>query len=211
MAACVAAAALGRDADGRGRRCGPVGESVRTEGHVLHEDGTAATEDPIKVVQIRSQLEKYEPLGCSLPVGNVNDMFQVFTDQINECGGIRAARSCSRTRSTTPPTRPAATPRAHRRYRGRQGVCRRERQHAHRHRSYCVAGHHKTPLVYVGGALSPRQGTRRIASSARRPTAGAPARRRSAPERRAEGQEGRDRVRPTYPIRSTSAGGTVGR
>ena len=54
--------------------------------------GPPPTKDPIKVVQIRSQLEKYEPLGYSLPVGDVNDMFQVFTDQINACGGIRGRK-----------------------------------------------------------------------------------------------------------------------
>ena len=56
------------------------------------KSGSPATGDPIKVVQIRSQLEKYEPLGYSLPVGDVNDMFQVFTDQINACGGIRGRK-----------------------------------------------------------------------------------------------------------------------
>ena len=54
--------------------------------------GPPPTKNPIKVVQIRSQLEKYEPLGYSLPVGDVNDMFQVFTDQINACGGIHGRK-----------------------------------------------------------------------------------------------------------------------
>lgn len=114
--------------------------------------GPPATKDPIKVVQIRSQLEKYEPLGYSLPVGDVNDMFQVFTDQINECGGIRARKVVLQNEEYDP-TNPAS----------RDAACIAATEDDKAFvvvnantltgtGPFCVAGDHKTPLVYVGGA-----------------------------------------------------------
>ncbi len=114
--------------------------------------GPPATKDPIKVVQIRSQLEKYEALGYSLPVGDVNDMFQVFTDQINVCGGIRG-RKVELTNEEYDPTNPAS----------RDAACIAATEddkafvvvNANTFTGtgpFCVAGDHKTPLVYVGGA-----------------------------------------------------------
>lgn len=114
--------------------------------------GPPATKDPIKVVQIRSQLEKYEPLGYSLPVGDVNDMFQVFTDQINACGGIRGRKVVLQNEEYDP-TNPAS----------RDAACIAATEDDKAFvvvnantltgtGPYCVAGDHKTPLVYVGGA-----------------------------------------------------------
>ena len=114
--------------------------------------GPAPTKDPIKVVQIRSQLEKYEPLGYSLPVGDVNDMFQVFTDQINACGGIRGRKVVLQNEEYDP-TNPAS----------RDAACIAATEDDKAFvvvnantltgtGPYCVAGDHKTPLVYVGGA-----------------------------------------------------------
>src|ERR1700709_331960 len=114
--------------------------------------GAPATKDPIKVVQIRSQLEKYEALGYSLPVGDVNDMFQVFTDQINACGGIRGRKVVLQNEEYDP-TNPAS----------RDAACIAATEddkafvvvNANTFTGtgpYCVAGDHQTPLVYVGGA-----------------------------------------------------------
>ena len=114
--------------------------------------GPAPTKGTIKVVQIRSQLEKYEPLGYSLPVGDVNDMFQVFTDQINACGGIRG-RKVVLENEEYDPTNPAS----------RDAACIAATEDDKAFvvvnantltgtGPICVAGDHKTPLVYVGGA-----------------------------------------------------------
>jgi ABC-type branched-subunit amino acid transport system substrate-binding protein len=114
--------------------------------------GPPATKDPIKVVQIRSQLEKYEPLGYSLPVGDVNDMFQVFTDQINACGGIRGRKVVLQNEEydpTNPSSRDAACIAATEDDKAFVVV------NANTFTGtgpICVAGDHKTPLVYVGGA-----------------------------------------------------------
>ena len=114
--------------------------------------GPAPTGAPIKVVQIRSQLEKYEPLGYSLPVGDVNDMFQVFTDRINACGGIRG-RKVVLENEEYDPTNPAS----------RDAACIAATEDDKAFvvvnantltgtGPICVAGDHDTPLVYVGGA-----------------------------------------------------------
>ena len=103
-------------------------------------------------MQIRSQLEKYEPLGYSLPVGDVNDMFQVFTDQINACGGIRGRKVVLQNEEYDP-TNPAS----------RDAACIAATEDDKAFvvvnantltgtGPFCVAGDHKTPLVYVGGA-----------------------------------------------------------
>jgi ABC-type branched-subunit amino acid transport system substrate-binding protein len=116
------------------------------------KSGPAPTRGEIKVVQIRSQLEKYEPLGFSLPVGNVNDMFQVFTDQINACGGIRGRKIVLQNEEYDP-TNPAS----------RDAACIAATEDDKAFvvvnantltgtGPICVAGDHKTPLVYVGGA-----------------------------------------------------------
>ncbi len=114
--------------------------------------GPAPTKGTVKVVQIRSQLEKYEPLGFSLPVGDVNDMFQVFTDQINACGGIRGRKVVLQNEEYDP-TNPAS----------RDAACIAATEDDKAFvvvnansltgtGPICVAGDHKTPLVYVGGA-----------------------------------------------------------
>jgi ABC-type branched-subunit amino acid transport system substrate-binding protein len=114
--------------------------------------GPAPTKGTVKVVQIRSQLEKYAPLGFSLPVGNVNDMFQVFTDQINACGGIRGRKVVLQNEEYDP-TNPAS----------RDAACIAATEDDKAFvvvnantltgtGPICVAGDHKTPLVYVGGA-----------------------------------------------------------
>ena len=104
------------------------------------------------MVQIRSQLEKLEALGFSLPVGDVNDMFQVFTDQINACGGIRGGRSILQNEAYDPVN--AAS---------RDAACIAATEDDKAFvvvnsttftgtGPICVAGDHKTPLVYTGGA-----------------------------------------------------------
>jgi len=114
--------------------------------------GGAPTKGTVRVVQIRSQLEKYEPLGFSLPVGDVNDMFQVFTDQINACGGIRGRKVVLQNEEYDP-TNPAS----------RDAACIAATEDDKAFvvvnantltgtGPICVAGDHKTPLVYVGGA-----------------------------------------------------------
>jgi len=114
--------------------------------------GSAPTKGTVKVVQIRSQLEKYEPLGFSLPVGDVNDMFQVFTHRINACGGIRGRKIVLQNEEYDP-TNPAS----------RDAACIAATEddkafvvvNANTFTGtgpICVAGDHKTPLVYVGGA-----------------------------------------------------------
>jgi ABC-type branched-subunit amino acid transport system substrate-binding protein len=121
-------------------------------GSFCGKTGPAPTKGTIKVVQIRSQLEKYEPLGFSLPVGNVNDMFQVFTDQINACGGIRGKKVVLQNEEYDP-TNPAS----------RDAACIAATEDDKAFvvvnantltgtGPICVAGDHKTPLVYVGGA-----------------------------------------------------------
>ena len=116
------------------------------------KSGPAPTKGTVKVVQIRSQLEKYEPLGFSLPVGDVNDMFQVFTDQINSCGGIRGRKVVLQNEEYDP-TNPAS----------RDAACIAATEDDKAFvvvnantltgtGPICVAGDHKTPLVYVGGA-----------------------------------------------------------
>jgi ABC-type branched-subunit amino acid transport system substrate-binding protein len=114
--------------------------------------GPPPTGAPIKVVQIRSELEKYEPLGYSLPVGNVNDMFQVFTDQINACGGIRGRKVVLQNEEydpTDPSSRDAACIAATEDDKAFVVV---NANTLTGTGPFCVAGDHKTPLVYVGGA-----------------------------------------------------------
>jgi ABC-type branched-subunit amino acid transport system substrate-binding protein len=116
------------------------------------KSGPAPTGAPIKVVQIRSELEKYEPLGYSLPVGNVNDMFQVFTDQINACGGIRGRKVVLLNEEYDPTdtsSRDAACIAATEDDRAFVVV---NANTLTGTGPFCVAGDHETPLVYVGGA-----------------------------------------------------------
>jgi len=114
--------------------------------------GPAPTKGTIKVVQIRSQLEKLQALGFSIPVGDVNDMFQVFTDEINACGGIRGKKVVLQNEEYDP-TNTAS----------RDAACIAATEddkafvvvNANTFTGtgpICVAGDHKTPLVYVGGA-----------------------------------------------------------
>ncbi len=154
MAACVAAVALALVAP-----AGAVSTAADASANPFAptdafctKTGPAPTKGTIKVVQIRSQLEKYEPLGYSLPVGDVNDMFQVFTDQINACGGIRG-RKVVLENEEYDPTNPAS----------RDAACIAATEDDKAFvvvnsntltgtGPICVAGDHKTPLVYVGGA-----------------------------------------------------------
>jgi ABC-type branched-subunit amino acid transport system substrate-binding protein len=156
LAACVAAAALvvavpgGASAQSGGADASA--NPFAPKDTFCTKAGAPASGEPIKVVQIRSQLEKYEPLGYSLPVGNVNDMFQVFTDQINACGGIRGRKVVLQNEEYDP-TNPAS----------RDAACIAATEddkafvvvNANSFTGtgpYCVAGDHKTPLLYVGGA-----------------------------------------------------------
>jgi ABC-type branched-subunit amino acid transport system substrate-binding protein len=155
VAVCVTAVALVLTAPAS-RRAGaatdPAANPFAPTGSFCTKSGPAPTQGAIKVVQIRSQLEKYEPLGFSLPVGDVNDMFQVFTDQINACGGIRGKKVVLQNEEYDP-TNPAS--------RDAACIAATEDDKAFvvvNANSFtgtgpiCVAGDHKTPLVYVGGA-----------------------------------------------------------
>ncbi len=103
-------------------------------------------------MQIRSQLEKLQALGFSFEVGDVNDMFQVFTDQINACGGIRGRKVVLQNEEYDPTdvaSRDAACIAATEDDKAFVVV------NANTFTGtgpICVAGDHKTPLVYVGGA-----------------------------------------------------------
>ena len=118
-------------------------------------------------MQIRSQLEKYEPLGFSLPIGDVNDMFQVFTDQINACGGIRGRKIVLQNEEYDP-TNPAS----------RDAACIAATEDDKAFvvvnantltgtGPICVAGDHKTPLLYVAARPTPSTGPRRSAGVVR--------------------------------------------
>jgi ABC-type branched-subunit amino acid transport system substrate-binding protein len=158
VAACVAVAALVVVGPGAVAQTDSGGDAAANpfapKDTFCTKTGPTATKDPIKVVQIRSQLEKYEPLGYSLPVGNVNDMFQVFTDLINECGGIRG-RMVELQNEEYDPTNPAS----------RDAACIAATEDDKAFvvvnantltgtGPFCVAGDHETPLVYVGGATA---------------------------------------------------------
>ncbi len=155
VAVCVTAVALALTVPA-GRRAGaatdPVANPFAPTDRFCTKTGPPPTKGTIKVVQIRSQLEKYEPLGLSLPVGDVNDMFQVFTDQINVCGGIRGKKLVLQNEEYNP-TNVAS----------RDAACIAATEddkafvvvNANTFTGtgpICVAGDHKTPLVYVGGA-----------------------------------------------------------
>jgi ABC-type branched-subunit amino acid transport system substrate-binding protein len=151
VAMLVVAAAPSSAADSTGATDASANPFAPKDGFCT-KAGPPATGDPIKVVQIRSELEKYEPLGYSLPVGNVNDMFQVFTDQINACGGIRGRKVVLQNEQYDPTD--AAS---------RDAACIAATEddkafvvvNANTFTGtgpFCVAGDHKTPLLYVGGA-----------------------------------------------------------
>ena len=159
VAVCVTAVALALAAPASRRADAATGAASSAEANPFAptdrfctKTGPAPTKGEIKVVQIRSQLEKYEALGFSLPVGNVNDMFQVFTDQINACGGIRGKKVVLQNEEYNP-TNPAS----------RDAACIAATEDDKAFvvvnsntltgtGPICVAGDHKTPLVYVGGA-----------------------------------------------------------
>ena len=167
--------------------------------------GPAPTKDPIKVVQIRSQLEKYEPLGYSFPVGDVNDMFQVFTDQINACGGIRGRKVVLQNEEydpTNPVDRDAACIAATEDDKAFVVV---NANTLTGTGPFCVAGDHKTPLVYVGWrdrrAVPGDQGA--LASYGPWPTARCACSPGPDQERRARRARRSRSHRPISPIRST--------
>ncbi len=152
---CVAAATLAVSAGttpGAGATIDPTANPFAPTDTFCTKTGPAPTKGTIKVVQIRSQLEKYAPLGFSFEVGDVNDMFQVFTDQINACGGIRGKKVVLQNEEYDP-TNPAS----------RDAACIAATEDDKAFvvvnsntltgtGPFCVAGDHKTPLVYVGGA-----------------------------------------------------------
>jgi ABC-type branched-subunit amino acid transport system substrate-binding protein len=116
------------------------------------KSGPPPTKGTVKVVQIRSQLEKLQALGFSIPVGDVNDMFQVFTDEINACGGIRGKKVVLQNEEYDPTSSAS-----------RDAACIAATEDDKAFvvvnantltgtGPICVAGDHKTPLVYVGGA-----------------------------------------------------------
>jgi ABC-type branched-subunit amino acid transport system substrate-binding protein len=156
MATCVAVAALVISVPGAGAQSDSEPDASANpfapQDTFCTKTGPTATKDPIRVVQIRAQLEKFEPLGYSLPVGDVNDMFEVFTDQINQCGGIRG-RKVELRNEEYDPTNPAS----------RDAACIAATEDDEAFvvvnantltgtGPSCVAGDHATPLVYVGGA-----------------------------------------------------------
>ncbi|MEM9465798.1 MAG: hypothetical protein AAGA90_10520 [Actinomycetota bacterium] len=54
------------------------------------ETDPGITADTISVTHIKSRLEDAVEIGFGIPVGDMNEMFRVFTEYINtECGGIR--------------------------------------------------------------------------------------------------------------------------
>jgi ABC-type branched-subunit amino acid transport system substrate-binding protein len=155
VVACVAVTSLvvaGAPSGAAGGTTSASANPFAPTGTFCTKAGPPPTGTPIKVVQIRSELEKYEPLGYSLPVGNVNDMFQVFTDQINACGGIRGHKVVLQNEQYDPTdasSRDAACIAATEDDKAFVVV------NANTFTGtgpYCVAGDHKTPLVYVGGA-----------------------------------------------------------
>jgi ABC-type branched-subunit amino acid transport system substrate-binding protein len=150
--ACVIALALAVPAVPTGAATDASANPFAPTGAFCTKTGPPPTKGTVTVVQIRSQLEKYEPLGFSLPVGDVNDMFQVFTDQINACGGIRGRKVVLQNEEYDP-TNPAS----------RDAACIAATEDDKAFvvvnantltgtGPICVAGDHKTPLVYVGGA-----------------------------------------------------------
>ena len=154
MAGCVALAALVSvgPAGAAGTAAPEPANPFASTDAFCTKAGPAPTKGTVKVVQIRAQLEKFEPLGYSLPVGDVNDMFQVFTDQINACGGIRG-RKVVLENEEYDPTNPAS----------RDAACIAATEDDKAFvvvnantltgtGPICVAGDHETPLVYVGGA-----------------------------------------------------------
>lgn len=49
--------------------------------------------DAVTIVNLRTKLEQLEAIGFSLPLGNNNEMYRVFTQYINDkCGGIRGRK-----------------------------------------------------------------------------------------------------------------------
>ena len=155
VVACVAAAALAVGApatSGAGAAPDATSNPFAPTDTFCTKTGPAPTKGTIKVVQIRSQLEKYAPLGFSFEVGDVNDMFRVFTDQINACGGVRGQKVVLQNEEYNP-TDPASLDAA--------CIAATEDDKAFvvvnsntltGTGPFCVAGDHKTPLLYVGGA-----------------------------------------------------------
>ncbi len=78
--------------------CSPHDEAADRE-----ETEPGITADTIEIHQIRQQLENLIDIGFGIDVGDVNLMFDTFTDVINEdCGGIRG-RQISMTESSYDP------------------------------------------------------------------------------------------------------------
>ncbi len=72
----------------------------------LQDTEPGITADTIEIHQIRQQLENLIEIGFGIDVGDVNLMFDTFTDVINEdCGGIRG-RQISMTESSYDPLNP---------------------------------------------------------------------------------------------------------
>lgn len=50
--------------------------------------GAPAPTGSVQIVQVRNQLEQLDKIGFNVPVGDPIDIFQVFADEINKCGGV---------------------------------------------------------------------------------------------------------------------------
>jgi hypothetical protein len=50
--------------------------------------GTPATGEVLQIVQVRQKLEELVKIGFGIEVGDTTDIFQVFADELNKCGGI---------------------------------------------------------------------------------------------------------------------------
>jgi hypothetical protein len=50
--------------------------------------GAPATGDVLQIVQVRQKLEELVKIGFGIEVGDTNDIFQAFADEMNKCGGI---------------------------------------------------------------------------------------------------------------------------
>jgi Periplasmic binding protein len=58
----------------------------------LKATGNGVTADTITVVHMRQELEKLEPIGFAVPVGDTDDIVKTFAKVINDCGGINGRK-----------------------------------------------------------------------------------------------------------------------
>ena len=58
----------------------------------LKPTSNGVTADTITVVHVRAQLEKLEPIGFAVPLGDTDDVIRTFARIINDCGGIHGRK-----------------------------------------------------------------------------------------------------------------------